>query len=311
VDSGITGSTLLLFDSTYPFRCASRPSATGRLAICSITFVIFNTMKAMGIPSVLGIPFDGQSSYLRGAGDAPAKIREALRCDASNSWSESGVDLGAAGVYEDAGDLEFFEEDAVAAIEGGVGALIDEGKRPVLLGGDHSITYPIVKAVARRHGELTIFHFDAHPDLYDEFEGNRLSHACPFARIMEAGLAKRLVQVGIRTINRHQREQALRFGVEVVEMRALPAYEKLRATGPVYITFDMDALDPAFAPGVSHREPGGMSVREAIAHLHAIEGEIVGADVVEYNPVRDIAGVTATVAAKIVKEILGKMIAGS
>jgi len=268
-------------------------------------------MKAMGIPSVLGIPFDGQSSYLRGAGDAPAKIREALRCDASNSWSELGVDLGAAGVYEDAGDLEFFEEDAVAAIEGGVGALIDEGKRPVLLGGDHSITYPIVKAVARRHGELTIFHFDAHPDLYDEFEGNRLSHACPFARIMEAGLAKRLVQVGIRTINRHQREQALRFGVEVVEMRALPAYEKLRATGPVYITFDMDALDPAFAPGVSHREPGGMSVREAIAHLHAIEGEIVGADVVEYNPVRDIAGVTATVAAKIVKEILGKMIAGS
>ncbi len=178
------------------------------------------------------------------------------------------------------------------------------------LGGDHSITYPIVKAVARRHPELTIFHFDAHPDLYDEFEGNRLSHACPFARIMEAGLAKRLVQVGIRTINRHQREQAQRFGVEVVEMRALPAYEKLKASGPVYLTFDMDVLDPAFAPGVSHREPGGMSVREAIAHLHAIEGEIVGADLVEYNPVQDVAGLTATVAAKMVKEILGKMIAG-
>jgi arginase len=180
----------------------------------------------------------------------------------------------------------------------------------VLLGGDHSITYPIVKAVAGRHRELTIFHFDAHPDLYDEFEGNRLSHACPFARIMEAGLAKRLVQVGIRTINRHQREQAQRFGVEVVEMRGLPAYEKLKGAGPVYVTFDMDVLDPGFAPGVSHREPGGMSVREAIAHLHAIKGQIVGADVVEYNPVRDVAGLTATVAAKMVKEILGKMIAG-
>ena len=148
---------------------------------------------------------------------------------------ELGVDLGVPGVYEDAGDLEFAfaeaKKNAFAAIEAGVGALLEQGKRPVSLGGDHSITYPIVKALARRYSELTIFHFDAHPDLYDEFEGNRLSHACPFARIMEAGLAKRLVQVGIRTINRHQREQAERFGVEVVEMRALPAYEKLKAGG--------------------------------------------------------------------------------
>jgi arginase len=267
-------------------------------------------MTTPGTPTLLGIPFDGYSSYLRGAGDAPPKIREVLRCDASNSWSESGVDLGVAGVYGDAGDLAFSGKDAFAAIEAGVGELIDRGKRPVSLGGDHSITYPIVKAFARRYPALTIFHFDAHPDLYEEFEGNRLSHACPFARIMEAGLAKRLVQIGIRTMNRHQRKQAERFGVEVVEMRALPAYARLTAVGPIYITFDMDVLDPGFAPGVSHREPGGMSVREAIAHLHAIEAEIVGADVVEFNPVRDVAGVTATVVAKIVKEILGKMIAG-
>lgn len=267
-------------------------------------------MTKLGTPTLVGIRLDAYSSYLRGGGEAPAKIREALRCDASNSWTELGVDLGVAGAYEDAGDLKFAEKDAFAAIEAGVGALIDDGKRPVSLGGDHSITYPIVKAVGRRHPDLTIFHFDAHPDLYEEFEGNRLSHACPFARIMEAGLAKRLVQVGIRTINRHQREQAERFGVEVVEMRALPACAKLKAAGPLYITFDMDVLDPGFAPGVSHREPGGMSVREAIAHLHAIEGSIVGADLVEYNPVQDVAGVTATVAAKILKEILGKMIAG-
>jgi agmatinase len=267
-------------------------------------------MTKMNIPTLLGIPFDAYSSYLRGAGDAPPKIREALRCDASNSWSELGVDLGTAGVYEDAGDLELGEKDAFTAIEAGVAGLIEQQKRPVSLGGDHSITYPIVKAVARQYQELTILHFDAHPDLYEEFEGNRLSHACPFARIMEAGLAKRLVQVGIRTINRHQREQAERFGVEVVEMRSLPAYEKLRTSGPVYITFDMDVLDPAFAPGISHREPGGMSVREAIAHLHAIEGDIVGADLVEFNPGQDIAGVTATVAAKILKEVLGRMLAG-
>lgn len=266
--------------------------------------------KNRGLPTLIGIPFDGQSSYLRGTGEAPPKIREAMNCDASNKWTELGVNLGETGAYGDAGDLAFSEKNAFAVIEAQIGKVIEEGKRPVSLGGDHSITYPIVKAFARRHQNLTIFHFDAHPDLYDEFEGNRLSHACPFARIMEAGLAQRLVQIGIRTMNAHQRKQGERFGVEVIEMRGLPGHEKLRAQGPVYITFDMDVLDPAFAPGISHREPGGMSVREAIAHLHAIQGEIVGADVVEYNPVQDVAGVTATVAAKILKEILGRMIAG-
>jgi arginase len=270
-------------------------------------------MTTLGVPTLMGVPFDGFSSYLRGAGDAPPKIREALRCDASNRWTEPGIDLGAPGIYGDAGDLELGgpdEKNAFALIESGVGALLGQGLRPVSLGGDHSITFPIVKVIAGKHRQLTIFHFDAHPDLYDEFEGNRFSHACPFARIMEAGLAKRLVQIGIRTINRHQREQAQRFGAELIEMRALPAYEKLKAAGPVYVTFDMDVLDPAYAPGVSHREPGGISLREAIGHLHAIQGEIVGADLVEYNPVQDVAGVTATVAAKILKELLGKMVAG-
>ena len=261
-------------------------------------------------PALLGIPFDAYSSYLRGAGEAPPKIREALHCDAANSWTETGVDLGFAGAYDDAGDLSFTDENAFSEIEKAVGTLISQGKRPVCLGGDHSITYPIVKAFARHHPQLTIIHFDAHPDLYDELDGNRLSHACPFARIMENGLAKRLVQIGIRTINGHQREQAQKFGVEVIEMPALPAYERLKLNGPVYVTFDLDVLDPAFAPGLSHREPGGMSVREAIAHLHAIKGTIVGADLVEYNPVRGVAGMTATVAAKILKEILGKMLVG-
>ena len=266
--------------------------------------------KNSGTPTLVGIPFDGQSSYLRGTAEAPAEIRGALKCDASNSWTELGVNLGAAAAYEDAGDLAFTEAEAFGAIESGLGALIDQGKRPVSLGGDHSITYPILKAFAKTYRELTILHFDAHPDLYDEFEGNKLSHACPFARIMEAGFATRLVQIGIRTATAHQREQAQRFGVEMVEMRELPAHGKVKANGPVYITFDIDVLDPGTAPGVSHREPGGMTVREAITHLHAIQGPIVGADVVEYNPVQDVAGITATVAAKIVKEILGRMIAG-
>jgi agmatinase len=264
--------------------------------------------KRPGKPTLVGLPFDAESSYLSGAADAPAKIRQALKSDASNQWAELGVDLGALGAFEDLGDLSFQDGDAFEIIESTIAGLLDENRRPVFLGGDHSVTYPIVKAFAKSYPNLSIFHFDAHPDLYDEFEGNRLSHACPFARIMESGLAERLVQVGIRAATEHQRQQAHRFGVELIEMRDLPAYRQLKAPGPTYLSFDLDVLDPAFAPGVSHREPGGMSVREAIAHLHAIAAEMVGADLVEYNPVRDLDGMTATVAAKILKEILGKML---
>lgn len=265
------------------------------------------------MPTLVGIPFDVNSSYLRGPARAPEKIREALRSDASNGWSELGMDV--AGAFDDAGDLALNDSRETISgdfleIERAVGALLDRGKQPISLGGDHSITYPIVKAVAKRYPDLTIVHFDAHPDLYDEFEGSRVSHACPFARIMEERLAKRLVQIGIRTLNGHQRDQASKFGVEIIQMPELPAYDRLSVQGPVYISFDMDVLDPAFAPAVSHREPGGITVREAIAHLHAVEGTIVGADLVEYNPVQDVSGMTAMVAAKILKEILGKMIVG-
>jgi agmatinase len=267
------------------------------------------------MPTVIGIPFDANSSYLRGTAGAPAKIREAMACEASNLWSESGVDLGAAGVWADAGDLRLENQSSLAAIafakiERAIGELLESGEQPVSLGGDHSITYPILQAFGKRFNDLTIVHFDAHPDLYNEFEGNRLSHACPFARLMEERLARRLVQVGIRTLNAHQRAQAAKFGVEIIEMKSLPAYERLKVNGPIYISFDIDVLDPGFAPGVSHREPGGMSVREVLAHLQAIEGNIVGADLVEYNPVQDISGLTAIVAGKILKEILGKMMAG-
>jgi arginase len=262
-------------------------------------------------PVVLGVPFDANSSYLPGAAGAPPLIREALRCDSSNLWTETGVDLGTDQAFEDAGDLHLTGSDAFAQIESAVGDLLDHGHRPICLGGDHSITYPIVRAFARSFKDLTIVHFDAHPDLYDELQGNRHSHACPFARIMEQGLTQRLVQVGIRTMNGHQRAQAARFGVEVIAMQDLPALDRLnKIKGPIYVSFDMDVLDPAFAPGISHREPGGMSVREVISHLHAIAATIVGADIVEYNPKQDVAQLTAMVGAKILKEILGKMIGG-
>jgi agmatinase len=173
----------------------------------------------------------------------------------------------------------------------------------VSLGGDHSVTVPIVKVLAVAHGPLEILHFDAHPDLYDDFRGNRRSHASPFARIMEAGLARRLVQVGIRTLNRHQREQAARFGVEIIPMSdfSLGAVPRLHA--PFYVSIDLDGFDPAFAPGVSHPEPGGLTVREVLAVIARQSATLVGADIVELNPDRDVNGLTAVLAAKLVKEL--------
>jgi agmatinase len=185
---------------------------------------------------------------------------------------------------------------------------LEQGAHVLSLGGDHAITYPILRAYAKQYHELNVLHFDAHPDLYAEFEGNRYSHACPFARVMEEGLTTRLVQVGIRTMNPHQQAQAERFGVEVIDMRAWQPSLDLTFQGPVYVSLDMDVLDPAFAPGVSHHEPGGLSTRDVIGLIQGLRVPLVGADIVEVNPKRDPIGTTAMAAAKLLKEIAGCML---
>jgi agmatinase len=258
---------------------------------------------------VVGVPFDENSSFLRGPALAPARIRMALHAGSMNWCTEQHVDLAARMDWQDLGDLGGISGmTAFADIERQVRHLLAPGTRLLTLGGDHSISYPILCAIAAQHPDISILHIDAHPDLYDEFEGSRTSHACPFARIMEAGLAVRLVQVGIRTMNAQQRQQADRFGVEVVEMRDYSDSLSLGLRGPVYVSLDLDALDPAFAPGVSHHEPGGLSVRDVLRLLDTIEGTVVGADIVEYNPMRDHADMTAMVAVKFYKELLGHLL---
>ena len=264
-----------------------------------------------GTPTLVGLPYDASSSYQRGPADAPAAIREALWSPSANTWSELGVNIGDQGAITDAGDLELAScssANARRTIEQGIARLLAMGARPVSLGGDHSVTYPVLRAVRPHAPSLTILHVDAHPDLYDEFEGDRYSHASPFARIMEEKLADRLVQVGIRTMTGHQRAQARRFGVEVIEMRSVHADLRVPLNTPVYVSIDVDALDPAFAPGVSHREPGGLSVRQLLSLVQAIDAPIVAADLVELNPRNDPTGVSATVAGKIVRELLGVML---
>ena len=264
-----------------------------------------------GPPVLLGIPLDHNSSFLRGSAQAPPLIRQAFHSDAWDKTTETHVDLGVPGIFGDAGDLPAMETpDAFTRIEDSIAKIVEAGKRPVSLGGDHSITYPILRAIGKRIPAITLVHFDAHPDLYADYEGNPHSHASPFARIMEAHLIQRLVQIGIRTLNAHQHEQAEKYSVKIFEIKDLPDPTHLNLAGPIYVSFDMDALDPAFAPGVSHWEPGGLTTREAISYIHDLPGPIIGADLVEFNPVRDATGLTATVAAKILKELLGKMLAG-
>lgn len=258
---------------------------------------------------ILGIPFDANSSYRRGPALAPSRIRESYFSPSSNLWTEQGIDLGSLKALYDVGDLDCSDTDsAFDAITRAVGRMLEQDVRVICLGGDHSITYPILEAHAKKYPRINILHLDAHPDLYDSLDNNPLSHACPFARIMEKKLAGRMVQAGIRTMNGHQRNQADRLGVEVMEMKhGLNWLETLRFEGPVYLSLDMDCLDPAFAPGVSHHEPGGLTTRQVIDIIHRLKGNIMGADIVEMNPDRDVNSVTAMTAAKLLKEIIGRI----
>jgi len=262
-----------------------------------------------GMVTVVGIPSDENSSFMQGPALAPARIRDVLHAGSSNLCSENGIDLTLEPGFSDLGDLEpdsgtiLFEQ-----IETAIKNLLDRDVHVLSLGGDHAITYPILRAYGKKYSNLNILHLDAHPDLYDEFEGNRWSNACPFARVMEEHLAARLVQIGIRTMNPHQRMQAERFGVEVMEIQKWQEGVSIELDGPLYVSLDMDVLDPAFAPGVSHHEPGGLSTRDVLQLIQDIRVPIIGADIVEFNPTRDPSGITAMAAAKFLKEIVAHML---
>jgi agmatinase len=265
-------------------------------------------MREQTVP-VIGVPWDEKSSFMRGCADAPSAIWNAFNCGSANTCAEDGHDLGRDPRFVFRGNMQLSTGNRVIdEIADQAAAVIAQGALPLFLGGDHAVTYPLVRAMAEAHDGLNILHFDAHPDLYDEFEGDRYFHGSPFARIMEGGRVRRLVSVGIRTLNPHQQAQAERFGVEIVDMRRFHRDMTWRFDGPLYLSLDLDVLDPAFVPGISHYEPGGLTTRELIHTIQALQGAIVGADIVEYNPHRDIQNMTALTAATLMKEIAVKML---
>ena len=253
---------------------------------------------------VQGIKYDAKSSYQKGPAKAPALIRKAFYSGSSNLFTEGLVSIENPRIA-DKGDFEianYFDIEKITKSH------LDQNTKILTLGGDHSITFPIIKAFGEVYPKLDILHIDAHCDLYDNYEGDPYSHACPFARIMEHGLAVQLVQVGIRTLNKHQAQQAEKYRVAVHEMKNLNLSTLPKFKNPLYISLDLDGLDPAFAPGVSHHEPGGLTSRQVLDLIQNIDVPIIGADIVEYNPDRDLKDMTAFLAAKLMKELLGKML---
>ncbi len=259
---------------------------------------------------LIGIPYDDNSSYLKGPAQAPSIIRSMETGGSANTYTEQGVDIRKDQAYIDHGDLLLDQITAQKKhdfIKSNIEKIAKEG--PVCsLGGDHAIAYPLISAHTTHYQDLHVLQIDAHGDLYENFENNPFSHASPFARILEEGKIKKLTQVGIRSLTSHQREQIKRYDVDVVEMKDFDLNFIANLGSPLYISVDLDGLDPAYAPGVSHHEPGGLSTRQLLTIIHMIKSKIIGCDIVEYNPTRDINNVTAMVAYKIMKELMAKML---
>ena len=237
-------------------------------------------------------------------------IRRVLHSGSGNDVSERGVD--ALGNLDDLGDIAVAnktgsQQDADLITET-VSRVVANGQQLISLGGDHSVTFPILRGFAHHIPDLTVVHIDAHPDLYDDLDGNPLSHASPFARALEHGCVDRLIQLGIRTATAHQRDQAARWSVETFGARDVSGFDPTSIAGPIYLSIDLDGLDPSVAPGVSHHEPGGLTFRETLDVIEALPGPLVGADIVELNPDRDVVDMTAAVAAKLVKEVAAAML---
>lgn len=241
---------------------------------------------------------------------APQRIRLMDTDGSANAFAENGAEIVNGKTYTDIGDIQFETakpEYIFEKIRSTILHQLQDNHKIISLGGDHSVSFPVIDAYTEVYSDLHVLHFDAHADLYENFDNNLYSHASPFARLLEKGKIKSLTQVGIRTLNTHQRMQAEKYGVRIIEMKDYNNDFLKSLSSPLYISLDLDVLDPAFAPGVSHHEPGGLSARQLIDAIQNIHATIVGADIVEYNPVRDVHNMTAMVAYKLFKEITAKM----
>ena len=273
--------------------------------------------------AVVGVPFDSGVSYRPGARFGPAHVREASRLLRPYNPAQD-VSPFAAQQVADAGDLAvnpFSIDEAVAEIERGALALAGRADRLVVIGGDHTIALPLLRAVRAKHGPVAVLHFDAHLDTWDTYFGAPTTHGTPFRRASEEGLIDLTASMHVGTRGPLYGAEDLaddeRLGFAIVTSEDLEehgvaaAIERIRTRigdAPLYISIDIDVLDPAHAPGTGTPEAGGMTSRELLRILRALaDKRIVGADVVEVAPAYDHAQLTAVAASHVAYELISAM----
>lgn len=273
--------------------------------------------------AVVGVPFDAGVSYRPGARFGPSHVREASRLLRPFN-PELKTSPFASQQVVDAGDIPanpFDIEAALASIESSYSKLLDNSKKVIAIGGDHTITLAILRALKAKHGPISVIHFDAHLDTWDSYFGADYTHGTTFRRASEEGLLDQsgCIHIGIRgplyAASNLEDDQALGFqifsAVQLEELgitEAIARMKKRVGTKPVYISIDIDVLDPAHAPGTGTPEAGGMTSRELLQILRASKDfNLVGADVVEVAPAYDHAQITGIAASHCIYEMLSAM----
>jgi agmatinase len=273
--------------------------------------------------ALLGLPYDGGVSYRPGARFGPRAVRE--QSSLIRPWNPVlKVHPFEKLRVADCGDVDVVPisiERTHAAIEAKIDSVIAAGARPLCVGGDHSVTLPVIRSLARRHGPLAVVHFDAHPDTWDQYFGSKLFHGTPFRRAIEEGAIdpKRMIQVGIRgpLYGSEDFDFHAEHGLEVLRIEPIKEQGLAWASGrlarlrgmPLYLSFDIDAVDPAYAPATGTPEVGGLTSWEALTLVRSLVGTtLVGADIVEVSPPYDGPGqITSLLAANLAFEILSVM----
>ena len=273
--------------------------------------------------AVVGVPFDTGVSYRPGARFGPAHVRESSRLLRPYNPATDTSPFAAVQVA-DAGDIAcnpFIIDEAVAAVQEGASALLDTGAKLMTIGGDHTIALPLLREIAKRHGPVAVVHFDAHLDTWDTYFGVETTHGTPFRRASEEGLLDltSCMHVGIRgpLYSSNDLSDDERLGFQVVTSRDLQlqglawAIDRMvQRVGdrPVYVSVDIDVLDPAHAPGTGTPEAGGLTSRELLEMLRVFgDMNLVSADVVEVAPAYDHAQLTGVAAAHVAYELITAM----
>jgi agmatinase len=276
--------------------------------------------------AVLGVPFDSGVSYRPGARFGPSHIRQSSRLlrpynPAQDNWPFADQQVADAG---DLGVNPFDIMEAISGIEAGADAVLDEATKLLTLGGDHTIALPLLRCMARRHGPVAVLHFDAHLDTWDTYFGAPYTHGTPFRRASEEGLIdrERSLHVGIRgpLYAGTDLEDSTRLGFATVPCTdydrlgldgVVAAMRERLGTGPVYVSVDIDVIEPGMAPGTGTPESGGLTSRELLTTIRGLAGlDVVSADIVEVAPAYDHAEVTGIAASHVGYDLLSVMARG-